>query len=91
MTFKYVMFSQADTAMDVPVLAALFVPHNEILLINSKPISAGFCDIVNDRVLCYGESINLGLQSRGEEDALMIRAFSTKIGGNSDAHNPKPA
>ena len=38
-------------------------------------ISAGFVDIYDNKVKCFGESVSLGLKSRGEEDAMLVRRW----------------
>ena len=35
-----------------------------------KPISAGFCYVNSDRIVCFGESISLRLKSK-EDDTLI--------------------
>jgi hypothetical protein len=38
----------------------------------SKVTGAGFCNIVDGQYQCYGESISLGVKSRGDVDSKIL-------------------
>lgn len=44
------------------------IEHSDFMMMN--PISAGFCYVHEDKVVCFGESVSLGLKSK-EDDSLM--------------------
>ncbi len=81
MKLKYVVF---DTAF--PVIFGEYFQHREVNGPGGKPTSAGFLTVseidtpegssfCQARILkatCYGESISLGVKSRGEQDAHLI-------------------
>lgn len=71
MELKYIMFDWVGT--EYPVIFPIYVTHNSILS-KGKPISAGFCRIGENAVVCYGESISLKLKSR-EEDSAIVRGY----------------
>ena len=60
---KYVRLKEYDEIIIFPQI----IQHSEFRSMN--PISAGFCYIHKDKVVCFGESISLGLESK-EDDTL---------------------
>lgn len=53
-----------------------YVNHDTVGALMSKagipPVGAGFIDIFDGEVQCYGESVSLRIKSRGEEDSKEI-------------------
>jgi hypothetical protein len=51
--------------------------HGTFVTAANKVVAAGFCKIYCDggeaKVSCFGESVSLGIKSRGEQDAKMIQ------------------
>lgn len=76
MVLKYVMFDFVH-----PVIIGMGMPHNQVKYKNYHPTSAGFVKFVYDDerqeidVICFGESISLGLKSNGYMDADVIKTF----------------
>ncbi len=49
----------------------MFAPEIEHDVFKSfKPVSAGFCEITGEQVLCFGESHSLNLKSDEKKDTL---------------------
>jgi len=61
---KYVRLKEYDEIIIFPQI----IQHSEFS--NMNPVSAGFCHVHKDKVVCFGESISLGLKSK-EDDTLM--------------------
>ena len=61
---KYVRLKEYDEVIIFPQI----IQHSKFKDMN--PISAGFCHIHKDKVVCFGESISLGLSSK-EGDTLV--------------------
>jgi len=61
---KYVRLKEYDEIIIFPQI----IQHSDFIGMN--PISAGFCYIHKDKVVCFGESISLRLSSK-EDDTLM--------------------
>lgn len=59
---KYVRLKRYDEIIIFPQI----LEHSEFK--NLGVISAGFCYIEKDKVLCFGESVSLRLKSNEEED-----------------------
>lgn len=71
---KYVVFDNGLS--DVPMVFPGIEKHSDIALRFNWPVlSGGFVRVVNDQVVCYGESISLNVKSRPEEDARLIQQF----------------
>lgn len=64
---KYVVLDSCDTVIAFPE----WVQHSEIFPAARK-VSAGFFYVEDGKVIAFGESISLSLQSRGELDAKLI-------------------
>ena len=60
---KYVRLKEYDEIIIFPQI----IQHSDFKSMN--PISAGFCHIHKDKVVCFGESISLRLSSK-EDDTL---------------------
>ena len=60
---KYVRLEEYDEIIIFPQI----IQHSDFK--NMNPISAGFCYIHKDKVVCFGESISLRLSSK-EDDTL---------------------
>lgn len=64
------------TEDNVPVIFSELAPsHAEVaraLFPGLKIIGAGFCYIQDNQYVCYGESISLGVKSRGEQDSKVL-------------------
>ena len=61
---KYVRLEQYNEIIIFPEI----IQHSDF--ISMKPISAGFCYVHSDKVVCFGESISLRLKSK-EDDTLI--------------------
>jgi hypothetical protein len=73
MAMKYII---SDTG--IPVVFSELQQHRDVArAMFKKVVGAGFCYIAEDRmVTCYGESISLGIKSRGDVDSSILnRAF----------------
>jgi hypothetical protein len=68
---KYVRCKEFDTIIIFPE----FLQHSDFR--KFEPISAGFCQIQSDprKIVCYGQSISLGLLSQDEDSDLATRQF----------------
>lgn len=75
---KYVIFDTKGILH--PVLFSDHTSHSQVRLKRGKPISAGFVDLGILEVKCWGKSESLGLESRGEVDAEIIRKFMYNFG-----------
>lgn len=76
---KYIVYENWS-GMEAPVLFPQFFGHENIakVLTNKKSlISAGFVSLNGDSISAHGESRSLGLESRGSEDADLIRSHLT--------------
>ena len=60
---KYIRLERFDEIIIFPQL----LEHSEFR--NLNPISAGFCYVHSDKIMCFGESISLGITSM-EDDSL---------------------
>jgi hypothetical protein len=72
---KYVIFRRSGT--NIAVLFGGVLEHSAIRELGT-PISAGFVSLSQDDigdwyVKCSGSSVSLGIASRGEEDARLIK------------------
>ncbi len=76
---KYVIF-ETKGGLFHPVLFSDHTTHSQVRLKKAKPISAGFVDLGILEVKCWGKSESLGLESRGEVDAEIIRKFKYNFG-----------
>jgi hypothetical protein len=74
MELKYVMFDWGG--IEYPIIFPAFIPHNSITA-KGNPVSAGFCRIDNNEVVCYGKSISLRINSR-ETDGEIIKGYIFK-------------
>ena len=61
---KYVRLKEYNQIIIFPTV----IEHSDF--IGMKPISAGFCHIHNDKVVCFGRSISLRLEGM-EDDTFM--------------------
>jgi hypothetical protein len=61
---KYVRLGEYDQIIIFPTI----IEHSDFK--SMKPISAGFCYVHTDKVVCFGNSISLGLKSM-DDDTLM--------------------
>tara|TARA_R110002153_G_scaffold47182_2_gene133471 strand:- start:6 stop:254 length:249 start_codon:yes stop_codon:yes gene_type:complete len=61
---KYVRLKEYDEIIIFPQI----IQHSEFR--NMHPISAGFCHIHKDKIVCFGESISLRLEGK-EDDSFM--------------------
>lgn len=64
---KYVRLKKYDEIIIFPEI----IEHSEFK--NFGVISAGFCYIENDRVLCFGESFSLRLKSDEEDTKIATK------------------
>lgn len=72
MTFKYIVFRD-EFEIEIPVLFTDVVHHNAVSCGNRNAISAGIAAFMDGNITCYGQSLALGLHSRPEEDAALIK------------------
>lgn len=71
---KYIVFKSADG--EAPVLFPHDFTHSWVAA-ELRPltvVSAGFCEIQNGRIACFGHSSSLNISSRGAVDAALVQA-----------------
>lgn len=61
---KYIRTENGFFVFSEPTMHSEVSAHGQI-------ISAGFCKIVNDEAICWGESISLNVTSRPEDGELL--------------------
>lgn len=61
---KYVKVGDYNSIIIFPTI----IEHSRFKYLN--PISAGFCYISEDKVVCFGESISLGIKSNERLDTI---------------------
>lgn len=73
---KYII---VDTGQCIaPVVFSELLTHSDVaqaLANSSSVLGAGFCYIQDNRYVCYGSSISLGVKSRGEEDSKFLNKY----------------
>ena len=75
---KYVI---VETGMFVaPIIFSDLQKHNEVAMQfcsnRNKVLGAGFCFVDEEgKYQCYGESVSLGVKSRGEEDSKFLNKY----------------
>ena len=71
---KYVIVEHYGN--EIPLIFSNLLNHNHSVNLIDEVVSAGFCLLVNDKeclsVQCWGKSTQLGVESRGDEDAKII-------------------
>jgi len=67
---KYIIVQ--DGGLELPVIFSPLLKHSEVAG-QRRIVAAGFCDISNNEVACWGKSVSLDIESRPEEDAKLIR------------------
>lgn len=71
MKTKYIVVKLCG--FDFPFVFSEFCQHSDIArAIGGTVVGAGFCDVVDDRYICYGESISCNVKSRGEKDEQVL-------------------
>ena len=71
MTKKYIV---VDKLGENIIIFSAGLSHNEVAG-NMKVISAGFLDMWEGGVHCYGDSTTLGVRSRPGEDSILARVL----------------
>jgi hypothetical protein len=66
---KYVRLKKYDEIIIFPVI----IDHSDFK--NFGVISAGFCYVEKDQVLCFGESVSLKLKSKEEDTDIATKQF----------------
>ena len=75
-SLKYVIV-RGEMGIETPIVFPGFINHADVTR-NCAPISAGFCapyEDDNGQFSCWGSSVTLKLDSRGDEDAKIINEF----------------
>lgn len=68
---KYIIVQ--EWGAELPIVFSELLKHSEVAG-NKLAVSGGFVSTDADgKITCYGESTSLRLESRGEEDAAIIR------------------
>lgn len=85
---KYIVYI-GDFGLEIPVIFPDFVNHNEIIPKFKKAVSAGIINLHEEEdengenqitAFCSGQSISLGIKSRGKEDnELVERSFKFRV------------
>lgn len=69
---KYIIFENTLNG-EYPVVFPDFLSHRDIIIkIKDIPISAGSCELFEDRFYCKGYSESLKLKSRIEKDDIIL-------------------
>jgi hypothetical protein len=72
---KYIIF--LITGIEIPFLFADIVQHDNMASVINKPVvSAGYVDIKNGKVTCYGDSESLKIPSRIEDSQILQLYFN---------------
>jgi hypothetical protein len=76
---KYIVFEHQH--LESFVVFPEYIPHDDfaINLRGYKPVRAGFVELSNGKVYCYGESVSLKLKSGQNDSSLLNRQL-----GNQD-------
>jgi len=72
---KYII---VETPMPVPMVFSELQQHADVvyrMFPNCSVLGAGFCHIVDDKYVCYGESVSLNVKSRGEADSKVLNSL----------------
>jgi len=72
---KYIILETGLIPMGLPIVFSDLLTHADVargIEYSGKVHGAGFCYVVNDRYVCYGESVSLNVKSRGEEDSKIL-------------------
>lgn len=73
MKSKYIVLEQ--DSLELPFIFSELSTHADVArALRGKVLGAGFCVIQNDRYVCYGESISLEIESRGEVDSKILNS-----------------
>ena len=69
---KYIVFE--ENFIEEMLIFSPLLQHDYVTRrMNIKPISAGFITIHDNEPRCFGKSISLGLESRGEADSKVAK------------------
>lgn len=76
MRMKYIIF-ETDVSgyiQEHAIIFSEFFIHKEVAdtITNCKPVSAGFLSTINGQAVCIGDSVSLGIKSRGSMDMEVI-------------------
>jgi len=75
---KYIIFENILNG-EYPVIFPDFLSHRDIIVkIGDKPISAGFCELFEEKFYCEGLSTSLKLISRLEKDDILLNMLLKK-------------
>lgn len=81
MKLKYVVDELGEFA-----IFSEYVKHSDVAnqFRHTEIVGAGFVEIFDGEVTCYGESTSLKIKSRGEKDATLIaHKFNLNVGEHS--------
>ena len=67
---KYIIIKGGG--LELPVVFSPLLKHSDVAK-GFVIAAAGFCDISNNEVACWGKSVSLDIESRPVEDAYLIR------------------
>jgi hypothetical protein len=73
MGLKYVIVN--DGALELPIVFSDILIHAEVALRYRNVVGAGFLTVGDNEVNCYGESLSLGVKSRGEVDTKIVNRY----------------
>jgi len=77
---KYIKLSEYGEIIIFPSI----IQHSDFK--NMNPISAGFCHVHTDKVVCFGESFSLGLESSPDDtEAATKQIFGWDAAMNLDS------
>jgi hypothetical protein len=68
---KYIVVNRHGT--ELPFVFSDLCQHYDIArAVGGEVVGAGFCEIVDDQYVCYGESISCRVFSRKKQDAAVL-------------------
>ncbi len=76
---KYIIFDNAE--IEIPIVFPTLIQHKDMAAMvktkypDAKPISAGFCRLVDEKLVCGGDSVSLQLKPRPEDSELLTQLF----------------
>lgn len=74
---KYII-EEDNNGIQFPIIFPDYLSHGDIdeLFEYCQPISAGFCEIQNNQIVCYGQSVTLNLKCLNNDEDLIRKAFT---------------
>lgn len=81
---KYIVYELPDKTKDMIIFSPR-LKHSDVAkrLLNGRysVVSAGSVDIYEGKIKCFGESLSLGVSSRGNRDAFVATQTFTELHG----------